>query len=359
MTGFAWNPGRMLRLGAFGACALAAAPLAQAIGFDDPLSTPARISAIAAKSRLQSVAAAGSRLVAVGGRGHVLLSDDAGQHWRQVAVPVSSDLVQVRFVGDRAGWITGHDGVVLHTTDGGGTWQKVLDGVEAAALVGRSYAAAAVPESLRAEAQRFAAEGGDKPFFDIAFVNEREGFIAGAFGLLLATQDGGKTWQPWLDRIDNPKGRHLYAMAWSGEDLLVVGEQGFMARWRPGLDRMEPIAAPYGGSLFGVQARGSNWLIHGMQGNAYRSADAGRTWQRIRIGTSASLVASLALADGGFLLAAQDGSAWKVPVGESVAQRLPLRTPGVAFGMAVAPGGVLVIAGPSGVRVDDALQGAR
>src|SRR5690349_8937389 len=47
-------------------------------------SEPARL---AAKSLLLDVARAGSRLVAVGDRGHVLLSDDEGGTWRQVIVP--------------------------------------------------------------------------------------------------------------------------------------------------------------------------------------------------------------------------------------------------------------------------------
>ena len=41
---------------------------------------------------LQAITQAGQRLVAVGERGLVLLSDDAGKHWRQAQVPVSVTL---------------------------------------------------------------------------------------------------------------------------------------------------------------------------------------------------------------------------------------------------------------------------
>ena len=49
--------------------------------FVDPLDTAAEQSAFASKSNLVGIARAGQRLVAVGQAGHILYSDDAGQHW--------------------------------------------------------------------------------------------------------------------------------------------------------------------------------------------------------------------------------------------------------------------------------------
>ncbi|MFU7548446.1 YCF48-related protein, partial [Pseudomonas paraeruginosa] len=49
--------------------------------------------------------------------------------------PVSSDLVQVRFSDERNGWIVGHDSVLLHTSDGGDSWQIQLDGRRLLALL--------------------------------------------------------------------------------------------------------------------------------------------------------------------------------------------------------------------------------
>ncbi len=51
---------------------------------------------------------AGNRLVAVGERGIVLLSDDAGLNWKQVDVPVSVTLTGVQFVSPMKGWAIGH-----------------------------------------------------------------------------------------------------------------------------------------------------------------------------------------------------------------------------------------------------------
>ena len=44
---------------------------------------------LAAKSVILDVALAGDRLVAVGERGHIVLSDDYGMTWRQVPCPTN------------------------------------------------------------------------------------------------------------------------------------------------------------------------------------------------------------------------------------------------------------------------------
>ena len=97
------------------------------------LSRPALMSPKALGAAMLAVTRAGSRLVAVGERGTVLLSDDHGQHWRQAAVPVQVTLTCVTFADERHGWAAGHLGTILHSDDGGQTWRKQLDGITAAA----------------------------------------------------------------------------------------------------------------------------------------------------------------------------------------------------------------------------------
>ena len=94
----------------------------------DVLDAPAAKSTLAARGLLNGLARAGQRIVAVGQRGHVLYSDDAGKHWQQADVPVSSDLVAVSFPDATHGWAVGHDGVVLHSADAGRSWTRQLDG---------------------------------------------------------------------------------------------------------------------------------------------------------------------------------------------------------------------------------------
>jgi len=61
----------------------------------------------------------------------VILSDDDGATWHQAKVPVSVTLTAVSFGTPAKGWAVGHSGIVLHTEDGGETWVKQLDGIQA------------------------------------------------------------------------------------------------------------------------------------------------------------------------------------------------------------------------------------
>ena len=99
--------------------------------WQDPLQTPAMETSKAVKSLLLDVVYAGKRLVAVGERGHILLSDDEGYSWSQADVPVMSTLTSIFFIDASVGWAVGHDAVVLKTQDGGQTWKKQFDGFQA------------------------------------------------------------------------------------------------------------------------------------------------------------------------------------------------------------------------------------
>jgi photosystem II stability/assembly factor-like uncharacterized protein len=97
------------------------------------LSQAALLTPKALAAAMLAVTRAGERLVAVGERGTVLLSDDHGASWKQAAVPVQVTLASVCFADAKTGWAAGHLGVILRSDDAGATWQKQLDGIQAAA----------------------------------------------------------------------------------------------------------------------------------------------------------------------------------------------------------------------------------
>jgi photosystem II stability/assembly factor-like uncharacterized protein len=324
------------------AAALAAAPRpasAEAGAFVDPLDSPARASALAARAPLHAVASAGARLVAVGERGHVLWSDDRGATWRQASVPASADLTGVRFASPERGWAVGH-GVVLATEDGGRSWVKQLDG--------RALAEPA-PSLL-----------------DVWFADERSGFAIGAFDLLLHTDDGGATWTRWCDRTDNPRGLHLYAVGAAAGAVWIVGEQGLVLRLDRGAGRFRAVAAPYAGSFFGVIGTGSSVIAYGMRGRAFRSRDRGASWEPIDTGVASSLTGAAVTPDGRIVMVTEagqllvsrdDGASFRLASGAGArggpgTERGSATGTGPASAVAAAGAGTLVVAGMAGVRVE-------
>jgi len=239
--------------------------MADAGRFIDPLDQPAFISSQTRSSVLLGVASAGKRQVAVGAWGRILLSDEQGQNWVQVPTPVSSDLTAVMFPTATSGWAVGHDGVVLHSEDGGLTWTKQLDGRDIAKMLVPYYekqkqSGDSAAADILEEMTQLAAEPPAFPLMDVWFRNEREGFVVGAFNLILHTRDGGATWQPWMERTDNPRRYHLYSIKGSGDDIYVAGELGLLLKLDEHAQRFTALPSPYNGTFFARAHRGRSGL---------------------------------------------------------------------------------------------------
>lgn len=289
--------------------------LAESAAVGPPLSTPAMQVAPMQKSVLIDLARAGERLVAVGERGLVLLSDDNGQSWRQAVVPVSVSLSAVQFVDARSGWAIGHAGVVLATRDAGESWTLQLDGLRAAQIeldAARTEQATAADQDSAAvrvqNAERLVADGADKPFLALEFVDGQRGLIVGAYGLALQTRDGGATWQSVVGHIANPMGMHLYAISRQGSRWFLAGEQGYLARSDDNGASFAQLESPYEGSFFTLQSRADGaLLVGGLKGHAFITHDAGASFQQLLVPMPVSFSDATALANGSVLLANQGG----------------------------------------------------
>lgn len=297
-----------------------------------------------------AVTRAGKRMVAVGERGIVLLSDDDGRQWRQAKVPVQVSLTTARFVDDRVGWVAGHMGVILKTEDAGETWSLQFDGVRAAALQAQALVATS-DESARQAAARWIEEGPDKPFFDLEFVDARRGYAVGAFNMAFATVDGGRTWTSISARLSNPKSLHLYAVRQHGGRLYVAGEQGLLMQSTDQGVTFEALPSPYKGSFFGLLiARSGSVLAYGLRGSVFRSVDQGRQWQKVDTGMAVSVSGGVELADGRLVLLTQEGQMLASRDDGASFVRQPATPPVPSPGLAVARDGTLVLASLRGTR---------
>lgn len=289
--------------------AIAAAQAGAAPNHFDPLSQPAVLSSRAQSGVLLSVARAGDRLVAVGERGTILLSDDQGQSWQQAASPVSVSLTRVSFTDAQHGWAVGHGQVVLATQDGGKSWTRQLDGVQAAkleldAVNGHPQAS----EEQRKQAQRLVDQGPDKPFLDVHFFDAQRGLVVGAYGAIFATQDGGKTWRSRRADVPNPTGRHLNHLLVQGPSVYLAGEQGALFHAAAPDAAFKPIQTPYAGTFFGIFASSQGDLLaYGLRGNVWRNAAGSETWDKVNTPAPVTITAATRLSDGRLVLVDEAG----------------------------------------------------
>ncbi|EEA02655.1 glycosyl hydrolase, BNR repeat protein [Burkholderia sp. H160] len=297
------------------ACAsVANATAPTAPSFKDPLDASAPATNRVTHTQLAAVTRAGDRLVAVGIRGLVIFSDDGGRNWTQASVPVSEELVAVQFVTPTKGWVVGHGGVVLHSEDGGKSWVKQLDGRMAAKLLTEHFRVKAAAGDARARAYLNGVElnyrnGPEQALLSVWFEDERNGFVVGSFGTLLATHDGGKSWESWMERVECDDLLHFNAVRGVGGNIYLASEHGTIFRLDREARRFVTTNTGYKGSFFGLLGSGDSVIAYGLRGTAYRSTDAGNTWQQLDTGVHASVDGGTVLADGRIVMVTQDGQA--------------------------------------------------
>lgn len=236
------------------------------------------------RTLLLAVTAAGSRMVAVGERGTVALSDDSGKTFRRArSVPVQATLTGVHFADDRRGWAVGHWGVVLATADGGETWVV----------------------------QRSDGEH-DQPLFGVHFRDARNGLAVGLWSLMLRTTDGGATWKKVSvpPRADERKtDRNLFSVfADARGTLYVTSESGQVLASPDGGASWRYLDTGYGGSLWcGLALPDGGLLVAGLRGTLMRSDDGGSTWGIIPVAVPRSITALATDGHGGVVGAGLDG----------------------------------------------------
>ncbi|WP_239985724.1 WD40/YVTN/BNR-like repeat-containing protein [Marinobacter salexigens] len=351
-----------------------------AFALPDIIETPARQTDLASTNLLNDAVRTGDRIVAVGERGHIIYSDDNGQTWVQGSVPVSVTLTAVDFGNESQGWAVGHSGVVLHTEDGGENWSLQLTGTDAAelAIASMEDQIAAMEERIEAAPDSEKADlewamddlffilenmqsdldiGPVNPLLGVWFEDDQHGFVVGAYGMILRTEDGGQTWSDWAAQIENAQNFHLNSIApITGGALAIVGEAGQIHISVDGGDTWERRESPYEGSLFGVIGTGrvNELLAFGLRGNMLFSTDLGKSWRMVPNSAGATLNDG-AVADDGRITLVGNGGAVLMSTNGAETFREHFRNDRAGI-MSVVPvtGTNLLVVGESGVKITDA-----
>ncbi|MEQ1439622.1 YCF48-related protein [Fontimonas sp. SYSU GA230001] len=284
-------------------------------------SLPSEILPRTPKSLLLDIVNTGARLIAVGDRGAVIVSND-GQDWVQVQTPTRSALTAVDFPDPDHGWAVGHDAVILHTADGGRTWAL----------------------------QHFAPEL-EKPLLDVLFLDASRGFAVGAYGLMYQTDDGGQTW----NEVDSPirAGElHFNAITRLNDGtLFIAGEQGTLAMSADEGRTWTMVKSPYESSLFGAAPRGEKGVvIFGLRGNVFVADDARNpVWREVNTGSVASMFGATQTDDGRLVMVGLNGNIMVSANGMDHVELLKSKA-GTPLSAAIGFGGGILAVGESGVQ---------
>lgn len=307
------------------------------------------------KLLVNGLAQQGSRLVAAGELGHILIADNPQGPWREARIEPQrgSTFTRAAFIGDKVALAVGHDGWIVRSEDAGESWKEVAFD-----------------------------QGRPDPLLGIAGPFDGTLFAFGAFGLLLTSGDLGQSWQPAplaieetaearkakaevdpdadpfanFNTQDSQADRHLNAMARLPDgSLVLVGERGLVLQSRDLGASWKTIESGYEGSFFGAFALDDRLLVYGMRGNAFYSDDQGKSWHKAETPRVVSLFSGTVLKNGAVVLVGDNNT---VLISKDRGAKFELaseaKVRGFAAGLAEAvelPDGSLLTAGDSGIVV--------
>lgn len=262
--------------------------------------TPAFVAPLAKESLLLDVATTADGLIAVGERGHVLLSSD-GHDWQQQQVPVNATLTAVT-VRQQQMWAVGHDALIIASENGGRSWQV----------------------------QHYQPEL-EKPLMDVLFFDAQHGVAIGAYGLFLRTEDGGASWQrePHIELLDEEDIEylqelkeedealyeqelgsilpHFNRLSHIGSRLYLAGEAGLLAFSDNQGKHWQRMDVDYFGSFFDIsQAADGRLLAAGLRGNLFVYDDLDG-WRPLATGMKSSLNSIVSLDNQQTLIVGNNG----------------------------------------------------
>lgn len=236
-----------------------------------------RTAAVAQDARLNDICSVGDWCWAVGERGVIVTSSDAGASWRTQMLPLDCSLNSVCFLTNQTGFVAGfrYDSlhrrrvaVLLKTRDGGQSWQDLRQTPD-------------TPLSTNQVATRNLPPLTQVRFFDLenAIAIGTEDAVQGQ-SHVYRSQDSGKTWQ--ILRSDVPQARWQTGAFLSAEDGLVAGHGNAVAAAVSG--QLVGLSRP-DQSLRRIHAAaldhtGSGWLA-GDAAQLQHSTDGGISWKAV------------------------------------------------------------------------------
>lgn len=246
-----------------------------------------------ARSLFDIDAVDGERLWAVGELGLLLHSSDGGKSWERRESGIEEEnLLAIDFPDAQNGFIVGEYGVMLRTRNGGRSWQRIPAGSDAilsdvqffdwnSGIVVGEFGTFLVTEdggtTWSSPTQRFSDE--ETYLYGLRFRSPLEGVVTGLEGRIYETTDGGVSWEEHVLGDPVPLYDAYFRPGWESK-ALSFGDRGVLYRrraadWNPletGVFTFLRAAA------FVDDSRG---IVVGGDGTILRTADGGTSWERL------------------------------------------------------------------------------
>lgn len=147
--------------------------------------------------------------------GLIMHTSNGGESWEELIAPSVNGTYNIFFINNQEGWACGYSGRMIHTTDGGQTWEFQTSGSDT--FITDVYFInqdtgwtsggdnGTFPSNIKYREILHTTDGGntwtkqvaenyEAPLSCIHFTDENHGYASGNAGILLRTGDGGNTW---------------------------------------------------------------------------------------------------------------------------------------------------------------------
>ncbi len=260
---------------------------------------------------ITAISTAGTRLVAVGDRGTVIISDDSGKNWASRTSGTEGDLLGIVAIGtDRGNKLVavGREETVITSTDNGDTWdfetsmttQLALNAITAIntesgsrlVAVGENGIVRTSDDSGKSWTAQISGTAGH--LWGVTAIGTDRGsrlVAVGAGGQVVISDDNGES---WAARISGTGGLHLISITAIGSRLVAVGD-GDTAITSIDSGESWKVLTSGTGKLTNITAIDSRLVAVGLNGRVITSGNRGELWTVQASGTSSHLISITAI----------------------------------------------------------------
>ncbi|MDY6863882.1 MAG: YCF48-related protein [Thermodesulfobacteriota bacterium] len=239
----------------------------------------------------------------VGDRGLVLKTTDGAESWQRIDMITGGSFKDITFI-NKDGWIVGEEGLILHTTDGGNNWRKQEANTEIFLMkvffLDKSKGFVVGSEGTILRTENGGASWRQVPLdwigllpetllergtttlnlYDIFFIDKVRGWAVGDFGTVIYTSDGGDNWEVLQIGLFP----HFFTVYFrNGLEGLAAGQNGLFLRTEDGGRHWKNVSMLTKESLYRIHISGDYGVIVGDHGSVFQSNNSGETWTKVNL----------------------------------------------------------------------------